>query len=112
VTIRTRRQISGDGGEYIFGDGRNDIVGGGPGRDYLLGGGGTDTYVFRRGDGQDYLIGFECGVDKLEIHASPKTISLEDTPQGMKVWYGTLGQQVDCVLLVNVHQIAPSDFLF
>ena len=112
MTITTRHQISGDGGEYIFGNAEDDVIDGGPGRDYLVGGGGADTYVFRRGDGQDYLIGFESGVDKPLLVASPRTVSFEDTPQGMKVWYGSLGKHVDSVLLVHVHDIDPTDFLW
>lgn len=106
-----RFPLSGEN-EIVFGGPKADTIDGGPGTDLLFGGGGPDTFVFHRGDGQDYLFGFEHGADKLEMHASIRTVSLEDTPQGLQVWYGSLGQHVDGVLVVNVHHLDLSDFTF
>ena len=53
----------GAGNDALFGAGHygggglgdNDILDGGTGNDYLVGGMGSDTYLFRRGDGQDTI---------------------------------------------------------
>jgi VCBS repeat-containing protein len=48
--------IAGDSGDdTIYGGYGNDILDGGTGDDYLNGGPGDDTYLFNRGDGDDYI---------------------------------------------------------
>ena len=39
----------------MFGGAGNDTIDGGTGNDYVWGNGGSDTYLFGRGDGQDFL---------------------------------------------------------
>ncbi len=49
-------RISGaDGNDDLSGNDGNDTLIGGAGNDFVMGNGGADTYVFRRGDGQDVL---------------------------------------------------------
>ena len=45
----------GSGGDNLYGEAGNDTLDGGLGNDYLTGGTGSDTYLFGKGDGQDYL---------------------------------------------------------
>lgn len=99
--------------EHIIGGPEDDIIDGGKGSDYLIGGDGADTFVFRKGDGRDYIIDFQSGEDKLEIHGSPHQISHVDTSQGLEIYYGSFGQTgPDHVLLLDVHTFNPNDFLF
>ncbi|WP_280513962.1 calcium-binding protein [Ruminiclostridium herbifermentans] len=49
--------LSGDD-QLIGGDG-NDTLDGGAGIDFLEGGEGNDTYIFKRGNGEDYVIDFD-----------------------------------------------------
>lgn len=99
--------------ELIVGGAEADIIDGGKGKDILFGGDGADTYAFRKGDGSDIVLGFESGTDKLEVHSSIKQISLKDTPEGLEVYYSTFGQSgPDHFLLVGVHHVSQTDFIF
>jgi len=44
-----------NGDDYLGGDSGDNTLDGGMGKDQLLGGDGGDTYLFRRGDGQDTI---------------------------------------------------------
>lgn len=99
--------------ELILGGTDADRIEGGKGIDICFGGDGADTFVFRKGDARDFIFGFESGVDKLEIHSSPKQISHKDTPDGLEVYYANFGQNgPDHFLLVGVHTFNPNDFIF
>ncbi|HCQ9025501.1 TPA: hypothetical protein OMI62_004768 [Escherichia coli] len=45
----------GAGRDSIFGGDGNDILSGGPDNDTIWGGSGNDTYIYRKGDGIDYI---------------------------------------------------------
>ena len=68
----------GAGGDVLFGAGGEDDLqggggddvlrgGGGPGLDGLTGGEGHDAFVFRRGDGQDWVVDFSQGQDRIVL---------------------------------------------
>jgi Ca2+-binding RTX toxin-like protein len=46
------------GNDTLYGGAGNDTLVGGPGNDYLDGGAGDNTYIFKRGDGNDTISGF------------------------------------------------------
>src|SRR4051794_17816635 len=97
--------------DHIVGGPEDDRIEGGPGSDYLQGRGGADTFVFRRGDGHDYILDFETGVDRLEVHSSPRQISYIDTRQGLEIYYANFGQTgPDHFLLADIHTFNPNDF--
>ncbi len=100
-------------GQYVIGQEDGDVLQGGPKSDYLIGHPGEDIFTFAKGGGHDYVVGFERGVDKLDVHSSIKQISWHDTPQGIEVYYGQFGQGgPDHFLLVHVHSLDLSDFAF
>ncbi|VVP39361.1 peroxidase family protein [Pseudomonas fluorescens] len=53
----------------IVGGAGNDIILGGAGADTLIGGAGNDTFVFGAAFGNDQIIGFNDGQDRLDISA-------------------------------------------
>ena len=60
--------LSGDAGDDILRGGPgNDILDGGTGSDKLRGGGGEDIFVFSEGDGDDRILGFQDGVDLIDV---------------------------------------------
>ena len=68
--------VGGDGEDFIFGNGLENVLQGGDGDDFLtgfenadvlIGGGGNDTYVHFFGDGTDF-VSDESGIDTLCIH--------------------------------------------
>ncbi len=59
--------LGGSGHDVIKGGRGNDILDGGADTDYLFGGRGADTFVFREGDGRDFIHGFEDGYDLIDL---------------------------------------------
>jgi serralysin len=53
----------GDGHDLLMGGDGNDRLDGGNGNDVLIGGAGADTFVFTRG--QDRIVDFEQGIDRI-----------------------------------------------
>ena len=56
----------GDGMDVLSGFDGDDRLLGGTGVDYLNGGGGNDTYIFRRGDGQDVVQNQDTNADSID----------------------------------------------
>ncbi len=55
------------GDDAIYGSLGNDTLDGGAGNDRLDGGDGNDTYLFGRGDGQDWLLSSDTNQYKLDV---------------------------------------------
>ncbi len=63
-----RDRLFGDAGnDRLFGRDDNDNLAGGQGTDTLIGGYGRDTLIFTLGGGADLVMGFENGVDRLDL---------------------------------------------
>ena len=63
-------QLFGDqGDDVLIGHLGDDYLIGGEGFDRLIGGDGADVYAFEAGGGRDVLVGFQAGVDKIDISA-------------------------------------------
>ncbi len=63
--------IPDDGFTNVFGTPGDDVLSGGPGIHVFFGGEGTDTYVFRRGDGIAAIVDEETGADRTLIRFGP-----------------------------------------
>ncbi len=61
--------LGGAGNDLLSGAAGNDRLDGGTGSDLLLGGTGNDTFVFGRGFGQDSVLDFTDGSDKIDLSA-------------------------------------------
>ncbi len=86
------------GFDVLSGGGGADRLVGGAGNDTLTGGTGRDTFVFRAGDGQDQIDGFNVVQDKIDLPAGNLQVDasgLHDTI----VHYGT---GTDSILLVGI----------
>ena len=59
----------GGGADRLEGGGGNDTLTGGRGDDELKGGGGRDVFRFKTGDGDDTILDFQQGRDRIEITA-------------------------------------------
>ena len=59
--------LGGSGSDIIKGGRGDDLIDGGTGTDYLYGGQGADSFVFRTGDGIDYIRRFEDGTDMIDL---------------------------------------------
>lgn len=70
------RLKGGNGSDSLNGGAKDDVLVGGAGNDVLTGGPGRDVFRFREGDGQDRILDFEVGEDRLDIGTSPGPVSI------------------------------------
>ena len=71
--------IAGHGGnDTIYGTAGDDIILGGTGDDYLMGDDGADTFVYAPGDGDDWILDFTDGEDKIDLTAVTGVTSFND----------------------------------
>ena len=63
------RVTGGDANDFLVGGAGNDRLIGGMGDDQLLGGAGSDTFVFRDTPGDDTIVDFVSGTDKIDLRA-------------------------------------------
>ena len=63
----------GAGDDEIYGGEDKDTINGGEGNDLLDGGPGIDTFVFEPGSGNDYIMDFTPGVDRIDLSAITDT---------------------------------------
>ena len=59
----------GPGDDEMYGGEDKDTLNGGEGDDLMDGGPGVDTFVFEPGNGNDYIMDFTSGVDKIDLSA-------------------------------------------
>lgn len=59
----------GAGTDYILGGSGNDTITGGAGNDFIAAGSGENTFVYSAGDGNDFIYGFQDGLDKIDVSA-------------------------------------------
>ena len=59
----------GSGDDEMYGGEDKDILNGGEGDDLMDGGPGADTFVFEPGNGNDYIMDFTSGLDKIDLSA-------------------------------------------
>jgi Ca2+-binding RTX toxin-like protein len=109
------------GRDLLFGEAGMDRIEGGHGRDTLIGGserdiligdGGGDSFVFAPGGGQDFVVDFEVGVDRIVISG------IETDFDGLSLFQGINGVQVSfsdsSFVLLNVFSsdLSATDFIF
>lgn len=108
------------GHDWLVGDNGNDVLSGGAGRDRLEGGRGDDTleggaggdlFVFTKSGGEDTILDFERGVDKIELFG----VQLKDICVGDVNHDGKADTILDLgnggtVILLGVTGLGASDF--
>jgi len=108
--------FGGDGIDILIGSDGDDILDGGPGGDHLFGGAGADTFVFTDGDGNDIIMDWEDGPDRLDFsnHSAVSdigdlVIEQAENEVDTRISFGS-----DSVLLTNVMatDIDASDLIF
>ncbi|PCI40327.1 MAG: hypothetical protein COB46_06995 [Rhodospirillaceae bacterium] len=91
----------GAGDDVIDGDAGDDIIDGGTGDDVLRGGSGDDTFVFKAGDGNDFILDLS---EKEELRFDGPEFSQEDltvTDNGDHTATLTFGQGTDVSVTIN-----------
>jgi Ca2+-binding RTX toxin-like protein len=80
----------GAGSDDLQGLAGNDLLRGGTGDDGLTGGAGADVFAFARGDGFDWVVDFERGVDRLRFEG----IAAGQVTQTATSYWGMAGMEV------------------
>lgn len=70
ATNASERIFGLNGDDFIYGEGGNDLIDAGGGLDTIWGGAGNDTFVYAGDSGNDYIIDFAPGQDKVMIGSS------------------------------------------
>ncbi len=99
------------GNDRLYGGPGNDTLIGHRGNDYLHGRDGKDTFLFRKGDGRDYVADYQDNYDKLQITAVSKfsDLKISSASGGTNVDYGSGSFFLKNV---NANQLTDSDFIF
>ena len=106
-----------EGDDSIFGGRGKDLIDGGAGDDFLIGGRGRDTFFFDDGDGEDLILDFKVGKDKIDLSAYDGIHSFEDIEDHISGgYYSTTieladGDSID-LIGVRAGQLSESDFIF
>ncbi|MBO9446169.1 fasciclin domain-containing protein [Ruegeria sp. R14_0] len=76
---RGKDTLRGDeGDDTIFGGRGSDVIDGGADDDILFGGRGKDSFVFENGDGDDLILDFQVGKDKIDLSDYKGIAGFED----------------------------------
>lgn len=109
--------IGSKGNNVLVGTNGNDLFYGGLGNDVMKGKGGDDIFVFKAGDGNDRITNFNDGDHLTFSQVSERTVTMVDTANGIKVYYGggIAGTgSPDSILLVGQHDysVVAASFVF
>ena len=100
------------GDDTLYGGTNNDKLYGGPGNDVLDGGPGADTFVFAPGNGDDSIMDFRSGTDKIDLSAFTTTPTLTDSITGDDNYTIDLGDDSGTITILGVITVDTSgDFI-
>ena len=109
--------IGESGRDKLFGGRGDDIIDGGTGNDWMVGGGGKDTFVFENGSGDDKVIRFRDGRDKIDLSDYAGITGFADIQDDISAgWFGArIGlDDGDSIYLAGLSksQLDADDFIF
>lgn len=111
--------LGGAGADNLVGGDEKDSLTGGAGNDILNGGTGNDTFIFASGFGLDRIVGFEDGLDRIDLTAFATTFgalnivqSGADTLVRSASVFGPITTNRILLQGVSAATIDASDFLF
>lgn len=119
--------FAGDGADLVFGSDGNDALSGGSGddrlyggtgsdrvagctgSDSLYGGDGSDRFVFGAAAGSDHIADFQNGLDRIELHGTPHSLTITGVGAHTVVQCGDVTLTLDNV---DHSLITMADFTF
>ena len=105
------------GADFLVGGDGNDLINGGAGNDSFIGGAGNDNFIFTGAPGNDRIIGFATGADKIDLRAYGITFAnISTAPSGTNTIV-SVDSNNDMVVdfqitLTNIGAPLASDYLF
>ena len=82
--------LGGTGSDDLQGGAGDDVLRGGADHDGLTGGAGRDSFVFARGDGPDWIVDFEAGVETLRLEG----ITADEVTQTLRSYWDYEGLEL------------------
>jgi Ca2+-binding RTX toxin-like protein len=99
--------FGGDGNDNLYGGDGADTLDGGTGNDYVTGGMGSDTYLFGKGDGQDYIYSTsDTTAGKID------TLLFKSGVAASEITLGASGTSLIIKINGSTDQITVLDFLY
>jgi len=105
------------GADTIDAGGGNDFIDGGAGNDQITGGAGVDQFVFRAGSGNDRILDFQDGVEKISLLGiagiddfSDLVVVADGNGHAVVSWGG--GLHSITLVGLGVEQVSAADFIF
>lgn len=117
-TTNEPTKLSIDSGNMLFtGQNRDDSMVSGTGNEVMIGCAGSDTYSFADGNGQDAILDFEVGIDKVILSSVTTVNSFADVQSAstesngfLTIDFSNSNQlKLDGIVLSN---LSDSDFIF
>lgn len=114
------RLDGGNGNDQLFGGSGDDKLYGGAGKDRLVGGSGSDDFIFRDGDAQSIVVGFEAAnnAEDIDLRNVTEITSYADLTSNHMAQVGshvviTDGNGLNIKLLdTDIADLGTGDFLF
>lgn len=107
--------VGGDGTDVIRGGRGEDRLVGGTGDDFLVGGRDADVFVFNTGDGNDVILGFQTGIDKIDLSGT-EFETYDDLAAMIMNEDGTatidLGEDQSIIIDSRTLNLTEEDFIF
>lgn len=113
--------LGGDGNDQLYGGSEADSLLGGAGADTLdggfgddvmRGGLGSDRFLFKAGWGDDQIVDFQDGTDRIQFSGGPASLAqlvLVQTGDDVTISFGTNSILIENIVLAN---LTAADFLF
>lgn len=107
----------GQGNDYLQGNGSDDTVYGGQGSDFIVGGDGNDFlsgtarsntdgdvdyFAFDMDDGNDVIVNFEAGIDKLYLQDGGSVDSIVQDGNNVVITYGATQVTIRGALVADI----------
>jgi uncharacterized delta-60 repeat protein len=107
------RLIGNAGNDYLYGGAGDDILIGGAGNDFLYGQTGADIFVLASGNGNDSILDFKDGIDKLGLFGGltygALTISANSNKTSIRIT--STNETLAILSGINATLITESDFI-
>ena len=105
----------GPGDDELYGGPDDDVLDGGEDDDRLTGGPGNDVFLFRAGDGEDTVVDFTDGEDRIDLTSFALTdisdLTLETVSDGVRIRLSAQGGETILLEDVQVADLDAADFL-